>query len=200
MARSTPRGRTVQLRCAAEVQAAMLERNTAVAPEQRIEFRIGIHQGDIIVESDGDILGDGVNVAARLEGIAEPGGICVSARVQEDAAASTSPSRIWASSSSETSPARSAFFGWRPSPSPRRRGEGELTHSLAIAFPLPMLGERDRVRGHVASAAARRCRCRTSRRSRCWRFRTCLATRRRNILSTAHHEVSLRWQLHNSSS
>ncbi len=53
--------------------------------ERRIEFRIGIHQGDIVVE-DGDIFGDGVNVAARLEGIADPGGICVSARVQEDAA------------------------------------------------------------------------------------------------------------------
>jgi len=51
----------------------------------RIEFRIGINVGDIVVE-DGDIFGDGVNVAARLEGLAEPGGICVSARVQEDAA------------------------------------------------------------------------------------------------------------------
>ena len=63
----------------------MAERNADVAAERRIEFRIGIHQGDIVVE-DGDIFGDGVNVAARLEGIAEPGGICVSARVQEDAA------------------------------------------------------------------------------------------------------------------
>jgi TolB-like protein/class 3 adenylate cyclase len=73
------------LRCAAEVQAAMAERNAGVAPDKRIEFRIGIHQGDIVVE-DGDIFGDGVNIAARLEGLAEPGGICVSARVQEDAA------------------------------------------------------------------------------------------------------------------
>jgi len=56
-----------------------------VRPDKRIVFRIGIHQGDIVVE-DGDIFGDGVNVAARLEGLAEPGGICVSARVQEDAA------------------------------------------------------------------------------------------------------------------
>ena len=61
-----------------------------VPPDDRIEFRIGINLGDILVE-DGDIFGDGVNVAARLEGLAEPGGICVSARVQEDArAASTS--------------------------------------------------------------------------------------------------------------
>jgi adenylate cyclase len=56
-----------------------------VQEEKRIEFRIGIHQGDIVVD-DGDIFGDGVNIAARLEGLAEPGGICVSARVQEDAA------------------------------------------------------------------------------------------------------------------
>src|SRR3954464_3087885 len=73
------------LRAAAAVQGEMAARNADTAPERRIEFRIGIHQGDIVVE-DGDIFGDGVNVAARLEGIAEPGGICVSARVQEDAA------------------------------------------------------------------------------------------------------------------
>jgi TolB-like protein/class 3 adenylate cyclase len=73
------------LRVAAAVQRGMAERNADVAPGRRIEFRIGIHQGDIVVE-DGDIFGDGVNVAARLEGIAEPGGICVSLQVQEDAA------------------------------------------------------------------------------------------------------------------
>ena len=73
------------LRCATEMQRAMAERNDPMTPDRRIQFRIGIHQGDIVVE-DGDIFGDGVNVAARLEGLAEPGGICVSARVQEDAA------------------------------------------------------------------------------------------------------------------
>jgi TolB-like protein len=73
------------LRCASEVQREMTERNTGVPPDNRIEFRIGINMGDIVVE-DGDIFGDGVNVAARLEALAEPGGICVSARVQEDAA------------------------------------------------------------------------------------------------------------------
>jgi adenylate cyclase len=72
------------LRCANEVQAGMAERNAAVPAERRIEWRIGINVGDIVVEA-GDIFGDGVNVAARLEGMAEPGGICVSARVQEDA-------------------------------------------------------------------------------------------------------------------
>jgi adenylate cyclase len=72
------------LRCATEVQAGMAERNTTVPADKRIEFRIGINVGGIVVEG-GDIFGDGVNVAARLEALAEPGGICVSARVQEDA-------------------------------------------------------------------------------------------------------------------
>jgi adenylate cyclase len=79
-------GSTVDaLRCAHEVQGALRERRPGLAPESRIDFRIGVHQGDIVVE-DGDIFGDGVNIAARLEALAEPGGICVSARVQEDAA------------------------------------------------------------------------------------------------------------------
>jgi adenylate cyclase len=73
------------LRCAAEVQTALAESNAPLPPSRRLEFRIGINVGDIVVE-DGDIFGDGVNVAARLESLAEPGGICVSARVQEDAA------------------------------------------------------------------------------------------------------------------
>src|SRR5262249_5181145 len=73
------------LRCAAEIQMGMAERTTVSPSDRQIEFRIGIHQGDVVVE-DGDIFGDGVNVAARLEALAEPGGICVSARVQEDAA------------------------------------------------------------------------------------------------------------------
>jgi adenylate cyclase len=73
------------LRCATEIQNAIAEGNTGIATEKRIEFRIGINVGDVVVE-DGDIFGDGVNVAARLEGLADPGGICVSARVQEDAA------------------------------------------------------------------------------------------------------------------
>jgi adenylate cyclase len=70
--------------CATEVQAGMTQRNATAPDDRRIEFRIGINVGDIVVE-DGDIFGDGVNIAARLEGLAEPGGICVSARVQEDA-------------------------------------------------------------------------------------------------------------------
>jgi adenylate cyclase len=64
-------------RCAVEIQREMAKRNASVSPELRIEFRIGIHVGDIIID-DNDIFGDGVNIAARLEGIAEPGGICIS--------------------------------------------------------------------------------------------------------------------------
>jgi adenylate cyclase len=63
--------------CAVDVQRGMIERNAEVPQEKRIEFRVGIHVGDIIIDG-GDIFGDGVNVAARLEGIAEPGGICLS--------------------------------------------------------------------------------------------------------------------------
>ena len=73
------------LRSASEIQAGMVDRNATVPQEHRIEFRIGLNVGDVVVEN-GDIFGDGVNVAARLEGLAEPGGICVSARVQEDVA------------------------------------------------------------------------------------------------------------------
>jgi TolB-like protein/class 3 adenylate cyclase len=66
------------VRCALEVQNAMVERNAGVPVDRRIEFRIGIHLGDVVEESDGDLMGDGVNIAARLEGIAEPGAIFLS--------------------------------------------------------------------------------------------------------------------------
>ena len=66
------------VRCAIEVQNGMVERNAGLPPERRIEFRVGIHLGDVVEESDGDLMGDGVNIAARLEGIAQPGAICLS--------------------------------------------------------------------------------------------------------------------------
>jgi adenylate cyclase len=73
------------VRCAVEVQRGMTERNAAVPEPQRLAFRLGINAGDVMIDGE-DIYGDGVNIAARLETMAEPGGICVSARVQEDAA------------------------------------------------------------------------------------------------------------------
>src|ERR1700735_4658057 len=66
------------VRCAIEVQNAMVERNAGVTKERRIDFRIGIHIGDVVEEADGDLMGDGVNIAARLEGVAKPGAICLS--------------------------------------------------------------------------------------------------------------------------
>jgi adenylate cyclase len=66
------------VRCAIEVQNGMIERNSGLPPERRIEFRVGIHLGDVVEEADGDLMGDGVNIAARLEGIAAPGSICLS--------------------------------------------------------------------------------------------------------------------------
>jgi adenylate cyclase len=66
------------VRCAIEVQNGMIERNAGLPPERRIELRVGIHLGDVVEESDGDLMGDGVNIAARLEGMAKPGAICLS--------------------------------------------------------------------------------------------------------------------------
>src|SRR5271166_6024801 len=66
------------VRCAIEVQTAMVERNAGVSPAKRIELRGGIHLGDVVEEADGDLMGDGVNIAARLEGICAPGAICLS--------------------------------------------------------------------------------------------------------------------------
>jgi len=66
------------VRCAIEMQTGLIERNAGVPPERRIEYRIGVHLGDVVEESDGDLMGDGVNIAARLEGVAKPGAICLS--------------------------------------------------------------------------------------------------------------------------
>ena len=66
------------VRCALEIQNGMVERNAGLPPDRRIDFRIGVHLGDVVEEADGDLMGDGVNIAARLEGIAAPGAICLS--------------------------------------------------------------------------------------------------------------------------
>ena len=117
---------------AIEVQRAMVERNAGVAPDKRIEFRIGIHLGDVVEESDGDLMGDGVNIAARLQGVAKPGAICLS----EDAyrqvkGGSISLSTISAPPNSRTSPSRSGSIrstlanslrrNPRPPPAPKKQ-------------------------------------------------------------------------------
>jgi adenylate cyclase len=66
------------VRCAIQVQNGMVERNAGLPPEGRIEFRVGVHLGDVVEEGDGDLMGDGVNIAARLESVAKPGAICLS--------------------------------------------------------------------------------------------------------------------------
>ena len=125
------------VRCAIEVQNAMVERNAGLPPERRIEFRIGIHLGDVVEESDGDLMGDGVNIAARLEGIAEPGAICLS----EDAyrqvkRGSISRSPISASQAQE-----------------HRRADPRLSRGRAGARPNPSRGAPSR--GRRSSGAAR---------------------------------------------
>ena len=71
------------VRCAVEVQNGLIERNANLPPERRIAFRVGIHLGDVVEESDGDLMGDGVNIAARLQGVCEPGGVCLSGAAHE---------------------------------------------------------------------------------------------------------------------
>jgi adenylate cyclase len=96
------------VRCAIEVQNNLKERNSGLAPEKRLEFRVGIHVGDVVEESDGDLMGDGVNIAARLEGVAKPGGICLS----EDA---WRQGRAKSRRSSSTSASRRLRILYRPS-------------------------------------------------------------------------------------
>jgi TolB-like protein/class 3 adenylate cyclase/tetratricopeptide (TPR) repeat protein len=71
------------VRCAIEVQNGLVERNMGVPEDRRIEYRVGIHVGDVVEESDGDLMGDGVNIAARLEAVCEPGGVCLSGAAYE---------------------------------------------------------------------------------------------------------------------
>jgi adenylate cyclase len=95
------------VRCAVEVQRAMLDRNADIPDDQRITFRIGINLGDVIIDGD-DIYGDGVNITARLEALAEPGGIYISrgSCANRFATSYSTRSKTWASRASKTLPAR----------------------------------------------------------------------------------------------
>ena len=100
------------VRCAVDIQRQMAERNVEVPAERRIEFRIGLNVGDIIID-DKDIYGDGVNIAARLEALAAPGGICVSRVVRDQVRDKLDfHLRTWANSRSRTSPGQSALTGF----------------------------------------------------------------------------------------
>ena len=107
--------------CAIEVQRAMVERNAEVAPDKRIEFRIGIHLGDVVEESDGDLMGDGVNIAARLEGIAKPGAYaCPSKPTGKSSRGLISRSAISAQPNLRTSRSRSTPIRWKSASRPRQ--------------------------------------------------------------------------------
>src|ERR1700731_2334992 len=102
------------VRCAVEFQRAMIDREAGMPEDRRIRFRIGINLGDIIVDGD-DIFGDGVNVAARLEALSDPGGLCISRMVRDQ---SLTASRIWASRASRTLLGRCGSMRCAPRPSP----------------------------------------------------------------------------------
>jgi adenylate cyclase len=99
------------IRCAVEIQRTMADRNIAIPEDRRIEFRIGINVGDIIID-EGDIFGDGVNIAARVQTLASPGSICLSenAYKQVKGKLALGVSAIWASDTSKTSLSRYAFM------------------------------------------------------------------------------------------
>ena len=135
-------------RCAMEMQHGMIERNAGVAPERRIEFRIGAHLGDVVEEADGDLMGDGVNIAARLEGIcgrrhcvcrrtlspaeraARCAGAAISAHKQLKNIAE--PIRVYSLDVSQPSPAKSA-----PIPSPEKLGPPRLS---IVVLPFENIG------------------------------------------------------------
>ena len=97
------------VRCGIEVQTGLIERNAGLPPEKRIEFRVGIHVGDVVEKGDGDLMGVGVNIAARLEGIANPGAICLSEDAYRQVKGRVnSRSAISARKNSRTSPNLSA--------------------------------------------------------------------------------------------
>jgi hypothetical protein len=125
------------VRCAVEVQQAMAERDTSIAVDNRIELRIGINLGDVIVEGD-DLYGDGVNIAARVEALADAGGVCPTRFMITCATDCPLSLRIWASSRSKTSPGRCGSIGCDlKTPSlalPRKRGREARVGELSL-FP-----------------------------------------------------------------
>ena len=134
------------VRCAIEVQNGLIERNAGVPEDRRIELRVGIYVGDVVEESDGDLMGDGVNIAARLEGIAMPGTICLSEdayRQVKGGLISLQP--ISAPPNSRTSPNRSGSTRSKWASLPRRSPRQSVTQKSGPAAPLD---RRSTVRQH----------------------------------------------------
>ena len=136
------------VRCAIEVQSGMVERNAGVPPERRIEFRIGIHLGDVVEEADGDLMGDGVNIAARMEGIAAPGAICLSEDAYRQVKGRLDLAvTISARPSSRTSPSRSGSIRLKsakraqvkpaPAPAPEKSAPPRLS---IVVLPFANIG------------------------------------------------------------
>jgi TolB-like protein len=128
--------------CAVSVQTVTDQRNEGIPQDRRMQFRIGINLGDILIEGD-DILGDGVNIAARLEGIAEPGGICVSSPLTKKyVARSRSISPILASRGSRTSLGRSHAYAVGPSANAHQFTplSSAAPHLSIVVLPLANIG------------------------------------------------------------
>ncbi|MBV9908139.1 MAG: tetratricopeptide repeat protein [Hyphomicrobiales bacterium] len=143
------------VRCAVEVQSGMVERNGGLPPEKRIEFRIGVHLGDVVEEADGDLMGDGVNVAARIEGICRPGAICLSedayrqVKQRFDLAATdlgqthlkniAEPIRIYSLEVGAPAPAKFASEITPPAPQPSARPSNKRSALAPLAAALAAL-------------------------------------------------------------
>jgi TolB-like protein/class 3 adenylate cyclase/Flp pilus assembly protein TadD len=142
-------------RCAIEVQNGMAVRNAGLPKDQRIEFRVGIHLGDVVEEADGDLMGDGVNIAARLQGVCEPGGICLSGAAHEQARDRLKecfadlgekqlkniarPVRAFGLSAAAIGAAKTGGSGAAPAPAPKARGVLARWPAIAAAFVVAVL-------------------------------------------------------------
>ncbi len=131
------------VRCAIEVQNGMVERNAGLPPERRIEFRVGVHLGDVVEESDGDLMGDGVNIAARLEGIAEPSGICLSNAAYEQVRGKLGQAFIDLGDKALKNialPVRVFAIDWRGNANVSGRGDVSAPHLSIIVLPFANIG------------------------------------------------------------
>ena len=194
------------VRCAIEVQNAMVERNAGVPEDRRIVFRIGIHLGDVVEESDGDLMGDGVNIAARLEGIAEPGAICLSEQAYwqvkgrlDLAVTDLGPTQlkniaepVWAYSLQVGVPAVAKAASEPKPPEPKKRSMLAPLVAAIVALVVDrgrnMVFPRRKPPRRSSRPRPRRPRPRISR-SSCCRSQTSLATRARTTSPTASPRI-----------